>query len=207
MFELNFDLPKGVAVLAGPVDDYPLLPEEAACIEVASESRRRQFASGRHFARAALGCLNGPCEAIPRTGRLPCWPTGYIGSISHTDTLAVAAAAPAGVRRAVGIDIEHCHRLKGPLVRRVLTANERQRRWPDEREGAVVFSAKEACYKAINPTTGDAIGFQEVEVAVEWTSSTFSTRYLGQRERNRRLECGAGQFAFLGGQVVTIFLL
>ena len=201
------DLPPGAVALAMPLDDYPILPEEARCIRTASSKRRRQFASGRHVARTALRRLHGAERPILRAGRRPLWPKGFVGAISHSDALAVAAAADAKVLRGIGIDVERIDRLKPPLQRKVLTASERQNPWPDPRQGVLAFSAKEAGYKAINPITGAYIALQEAEVEVDWRRFSFRLRYLGGHRPNRLLEEGRGAFRFIDDQVVTLFWL
>ena len=205
--KLGLQGPAGAVVLAVPVSDYPLPPEEALCVEGAGERRRRQFASGRHAARAALRHLGGAGQPILREGRRPCWPAGFIGSISHTDTLAVAAVAAKSSGRSIGIDIERIRRLKPALHRKVLTEEERRRPWQDPREGVVAFSAKEAGYKAVNPLTDAFIPFREAEVELDWKRSAFRLRYLGRHEPNRLLNDGVGTFGFIGNEVVTLFFL
>ena len=205
--DLEFDLPPGVVALAVPLDDYPLPPEEADCVRTASAKRRRQFASGRHAARTALGRLHGGERPVLRAGRRPLWPEGFVGSISHSDALAAAAVAEGHALRGIGIDLERIDRL-GPLLRRrVLTANERRRPWPDSRQGVLAFSAKEAGYKAVNPITGAYIALQQAEVDVDWRRRAFRLRYLGGHEANGLLNQGVGVFRFLNNQVVTLFLL
>lgn len=207
LIELGLQAPPGAVVLAVPVDDYPLPPEEARCVRGASERRRRQFASGRHAARAALRRLCGAAPPILRAGRRPCWPAGCVGAISHSDSLAVAAVAPKTAVRGIGIDLERVGRLKPALHRKVLTESERQRPWPDPREGVLAFSAKEAGYKAVNPLTDAFIAFQEAEAVLDWERSAFRLAYLGSHAPNRLLDDGVGTFGFVGDQVVTLFFL
>lgn len=70
--------------------------------------RQAEFYFGRLVARKALSEL-GIVESEVRVGasREPVWPSGAIGSISHTHALAAAAVLPAGKCSGVGIDIEH----------------------------------------------------------------------------------------------------
>lgn len=198
-------LPEGALALLGPVADYPLPAAEAACLAGASTARRRQFASGRHLARTALGRLQGGNGFILRQGRQPIWPKGFIGSISHTKSLAAAAVAQVGALRGLGLDIERTDRLKAGLRAKVLTSRERRRPWLDAREGVVAFSAKEAGYKAVNPLTGLYIGLREVEVLIDWPNAAFRLRYLGSHAANQVLDAGVGGFRMLGDHVVTIF--
>ena len=61
------------------------LPEEEACLEGVSASRKREFRAGRLCARNALRLLGAECvPIIPSEQRGPTWPEGVIGSISHT---------------------------------------------------------------------------------------------------------------------------
>lgn len=207
---LDLELPDGCAIAAGPVTDHPLLPEEVDAIAGAIPKRRRQFASGRYFARVALAQLEMPAPAILRDERgRPAWPQGIVGSISHSETLA-AAAVSAGTLRGIGIDVEDVQRFAGSRPRlhgRLFTPAERARTWKDPREGVVRFSAKEAAYKAVNPLVGKYIGFREVEVDLDWSGSGFRIRYVGEHEPNRLLDEGYGRFCFRDGQAVTLFFI
>ena len=207
---IDIELPGGCAVEAGPVADHPLLPGEVSGVARAIAKRRRQFASGRHFARMALHRLAQISPPIPRDdqGR-PVWPAGFIGSISHSDTLA-AAAVSEGSLRGIGIDVEDSQRFARGNPRlhgKLFTPAERRRTLKDPLEGVVKFSGKEAAYKAINPIVGRYIGFREVEVDIDWNRSTFRARYLGRHEPNRLLDGGYGRFCFCDAQVVTLFFI
>lgn len=76
---------------------------------IARSVRKRQaeFLHGRLAARAALQDLGvDACEVPIGPSREPVWPAGVVGSISHTDGIAVAAAARASNWQALGMDIE-----------------------------------------------------------------------------------------------------
>ena len=201
-------LPEGCVGVAGEVGDYPLLNGEEVFVERAVAKRRREFATGRHFARLALQQLGQAPAAILRDDdRRPIWPQGNVGSISHTECLAAAVVASAKSLRGAGIDIEYCDRVTEELQPRLLTEHEMTRSWHDEREPAVIFSAKEAGYKAINPIVGEFIGFQAAEIDLDWTQGRFAIRYVGEHAPNRLLETGEGQFCFIDQQVVTLFFI
>ena len=157
-----------------------------------------------------MGRLNSAPAPITRDehGR-PVWPSGLIGSISHSERLAVAVASN-GALRGIGIDVEDLNRFDGRnprLYKKLFTDAERSRDWADPREGAVLFSAKEAAYKAVNPLVGRHIGFQEVQAAVDWDGSRFQIRYLGNHPPNGLLNRGFGRFCFVDDQVVTLFFI
>lgn len=210
MAAIDIELPGGCVVEAGPVADRPLHPEEASAVARAIPKRRRQFASGRYFARRALHKLAGVSPPIPRGDRgRPVWPRGFIGSISHSEALA-AAAVSTGPLRGIGIDVEDAQRFARSNPRlhgKLFTPKERSRTLSRPVEAAVTFSAKEAAYKAVNPLVGRYIGFREVAVEIDWDRLAFRVRYVGEHEPNRLLDRGYGRFCCLDGQVVTLFFI
>ncbi len=210
MAALDIELPGGCVAEAGPIGDHPLLGEEALCIERAVVKRRRQFASGRHYARLAMHRLTGNAVPILRDGRgRPVWPAGLIGSISHSDSMVAAVVSDAPLR-GIGIDVEDTSRLdplRPRLGRRLFTAGERSVKWTDPHQSTLLFSGKEAAYKAINPLVGRYIGFQEVEVEIDPRRCRFRVRYLGEHAPNRLLDRGSGYFRILGDQVVALFVI
>ena len=208
MAGLDIEVPDGCVAEAGPVGDYPLLPGESNGLDDAIAKRRRQFASGRHYARLAMTRLAGYSAAILRDadGR-PRWPNGFIGSISHSDRRAAAVVCN-GSLRGIGIDIEDADRqaLANPrLHRRLFTEAERSLQWHHPLEGAVRFSGKEAAYKAVNPIVGRYIGLREVEADIDWRRGSFRIRYLGDHAPNRLIESGQGRFYLVDDQVITLF--
>lgn len=169
-------LPAHVASAGVSWDDvahHPLHPvEESHLSPRAVESRRRDFAAGRaaaHTALATLGSAPGPIGVGPH--RQPLWPDGFVGSITHAEGMALAAAARRTDCRGVGIDLEHRGRHFAGLAEGVALPAERDRlhRLPEgpERIGATIelFSAKEAIYKAFFPSVGRYFGFGAVLLA------------------------------------------
>src|SRR5258707_14555226 len=72
-----------------------------------ASSHEVEFAFGRQAAAEVLASLGFETEAIPVGPRgAPRWPEGVVGSISHTDGLAISVAARATERTAIGIDVE-----------------------------------------------------------------------------------------------------
>ncbi|MFE4641296.1 4'-phosphopantetheinyl transferase [Streptomyces sp. NPDC056730] len=177
-------LPPGVRS-AEAFDDLapaPLFPEEEALMAGRRQRRRAQFATARACARRALTELGlAPVPLLPGAGGAPRWPDGVVGSITHCDGYRAAVAARAADVAALGIDAE----LAGPLPRGVLglvaSAGERAalERLAAERPGVywdrLLFSAKEAVYKAWFPSTGRWLGFAEAEVRLAPTG-TFTAK-------------------------------
>lgn len=152
-------LPAGSAVAAtDPAQDHPLLPGE----EIAAVPRRlREYAAGRAALRQTMAALGLPVVPVPMNpDRSPALPRGLVASISHTDT-ACLAAAMTGVR-GIGIDLEPDQPLPPDLAAEILTRQER-----GTPEARLIFSAKEALYKAQYPTSLALFGYDAVTITLE----------------------------------------
>ncbi|MAT83607.1 MAG: 4'-phosphopantetheinyl transferase [Gammaproteobacteria bacterium] len=205
-----------VSLVAGTIDDHAdaLYPEEAAAIARARAPRIREFATGRFLARRAmaeLGLSAGPI--LKAEDRSPVWPEGVIGSLTHAADLAIAAVSRPDALAGVGIDLEQHDRVTEPLFRKLFTGAECAslalwERSPDrDRAAALMFSAKEAAYKAVYPRAGRFIGFQEAEIDIDWEARTLRARYIGDHPPNRIMSDGEGHFCFFGEYVLTVFLI
>ena len=96
------------------------------------------------------------------------WPQGYAGSVSRKGTTVAAAIVGVDRVRSIGIDVERLEAKPIPNLRG-LDADEQPWSSMPETEGRVVlFSVKEAAYKALHPILGRPLGFEDV--AVSWTS-------------------------------------
>jgi enterobactin synthetase component D len=89
-------------------------------------------------------------------------PAGWVGSVSHKGTFAAAIVAPSG-DGFVGIDLERAVSSRFDIGRRILTPRERP---ATGRELTLVFSIKEAIYKAIDPIVERYVAFTEVELEI-----------------------------------------
>jgi 4'-phosphopantetheinyl transferase EntD len=197
-------LPPCIAVAEADISrtDGPLWPEEAVRVARAVPVRQREFVAGRVLARQALALLGGPQTAIPAgEDRLPCWPPGYTGSISHSRQVAAAAVARLTDVAAIGIDIEEIGRVRTELAPQIASPAElagQLTRLPDRQVAlGVIFSAKEAFYKAQFPITRRFLGFLDVEVDLDPDAGGFTvwrTAASGQRLRGR-FAIGAGLVA------------
>jgi len=170
-----------------------LFSQEAAAIAQAVPKRRREFAAGRRAARAAMAKLDRPAQAIPMgPDRAPIWPQGIMGSISHCDTVCIAALIDVtGRTQSVGIDVEPAIPLSPDLEKIICTETERD--WLDTIPQKIrglrakqIFCAKEATYKALYPVTGKLIGFHDVELQIDGHS--FMATPLGAPPLHGRLE-------------------
>lgn len=157
----------GVRAASLDADVPPLLPEEAPYAEPAVRRRRQELAVGRHLARGLLAERGvPPAPLLRREDRTVIWPAGFIGSITHTKDVVAVAVARADEVPWLGIDVE-LSRVSTNLVSRILRPEEQAAvagLAEDEvrRRTTVVFSAKEAFYKAQYPHTEVYLGFGDV---------------------------------------------
>ncbi len=159
-------LPPGAAVAAAdPSRTYPLLPGEV--LPRAVPARLAEFSAGRHAARAAMVALGLPLAAIPMgDDRAPIWPDGVAGSITHCRAACLAAILPGAV--GLGLDLEEDQDLPADLWDSILLPGETAwalRQDQPGRAARLVFSAKEAAYKAQYPQSRALIGFDGLAVA------------------------------------------
>lgn len=180
-------LPSDIACAAGPMSAArgALLAAEEAVLIRAVECRRREFRAGRHHARIALRQLGCPDRPILRAeDRRPLWPAGYVGSISHSRHFSAAIAAPASAYLGLGLDLElatplepeHHRFIARPEERAALAEPLHTPKGPLDR-AKLVFSAKEALFKAVYPVTRQWFGFQEATLEIHPATYRF-TAYL-----------------------------
>lgn len=137
----------------------------AAQLANAVPRRQAEHLAGRMAAVAALRAA-GAGTQIPGIGahREPCWPDGFIGSITHTGHRAWAAAITTpGI---IGIDAETLMdaQTAQELAPGIIDAQEQARlaraSLPFPSALTLVFSAKESLFKALFPQVGDWFGFE-----------------------------------------------
>ncbi len=155
--------PLGVALVAREIAPG----DEAAFVDPAEPlARRRASGAARLAAREALASLDGPADAtLPRSpGRFPLWPAGFVGSLAHDGSLAVAAVARAQHMAALGVDLELAEPLPDDVAGIALFGPERREAASDPARGRLIFAAKEAVYKAINPLEGSQLEYEDIAV-------------------------------------------
>lgn len=170
-----FDVPVEAHELYGQGRPGWLLPDETTEATAMGPGRIAEFAAGRACARRGIGALGEP-EAPLLSGddRPPIWPAHVHGSISHTRGYCAAAVArldDLGSSR-IGLDAERVGRVHEKLWRRLFTAPEIEhlhKLTDPSLSATVMFSVKEAYYKAQYPTTTAWVGFDDVRV--EWTDT------------------------------------
>ncbi|MEU6275393.1 4'-phosphopantetheinyl transferase superfamily protein [Streptomyces populi] len=170
-------LPESVVAVESHGDDgagdASLYPEELAVVSRAVGKRRREFASVRVCARRAMEKLGvAPAPVLPGERGAPQWPAGVVGSMTHCEGYAAAALVRAGDLASLGIDAEpHLALPDGVLETIALPAESARLERLGARTSAVhwdrlLFSAKEAVYKAWFPLTGKWLDFSEADIDV-----------------------------------------
>lgn len=194
--DLAFVLPLGARWARVNCDDpdLSLPPEEEPYVARAVPARRREFAAGRAAARLALSRFGVERPILlPDEDRCPIWPEGIVGSISHTAEIAIAAVASASKCPVLGVDIEKRWAVHEDLGALVLCAEEQRAlaALPSDHQDearTLIFSAKEASFKAYYPKTRHRLGFRDARVQFDPEARSFechlvhssSPRLLGQ---------------------------
>jgi len=147
-----------------------LTAREWDSIRHCAERRIFDFCSGRLCAHRALAEFGvSGFDLLAADDRQPLWPPGLIGSISHTDGLAVAVVAERRAAAGVGVDVERIGAVDGQLWPPICTGPELERLRSLSAEeqplaGALTFVAKEAFFKCQYPLAAERFAFDEVEL-------------------------------------------
>lgn len=112
-----------------------------------------------------VGATGLPAVEPPRSpagSRL--WPAGYVGSVSHRGTRVVAALGRRTSIGLVGIDIDDRRGIELPTGLPCEQPLAVSADWGS----AILFSTKEAVFKALHPVLGQPLGFGDVMMS--WTT-------------------------------------
>jgi 4'-phosphopantetheinyl transferase EntD len=181
-------LPPQVAAAESFGDDTGaiLLPEEQAAIANAVAARRREFATGRTCARAALAKLGQPAIAVLRgPGGAPQWPQGIVGSITHCEGYRAAAVALSTDVVSLGVDAEPDEPLPDSGMLDLISLQDERVRLRELATGTpgtcwdrLLFTAKESVYKTWFPLAHRWLGFESADVVIDAREGTFTARLL-----------------------------
>ena len=170
-FSLERMLPSEVGSFADRIKDCEEsfeYPEEEEYLSSAITRRRDEFIAGRRCARVALARIGiEPCALMPDEDRSPQWPVGVVGSISHTAGLCCAVAAHTDTIACMGVDIEATTRISQRVIERVSHPLEADFVRGDRARGSLIFSAKEAFFKAQFPRWRARPGFGDLAFRME----------------------------------------
>jgi 4'-phosphopantetheinyl transferase EntD len=193
-----------------------LHPEERELVARAVAKRRREFATGRALAREALAELDvAPAPLLAGQRGEPRWPAGIVGSITHCDGYRGCAVARGEVLLTLGIDAEPDAPLPAGLLADIALPGERAAlaRLAAEHPGPswdrLLFSAKEAVYKAWFPLARRWLGFEDAELSIDPGDGTFAARLLvpGPSLAARPLRGFVGRWLAEDGLLLTAIAL
>jgi 4'-phosphopantetheinyl transferase EntD len=159
-----------------------LFPIERIALGRAVDGRRREFITGRAIARLALTRLGAPAGAIPSGEHgEPRWPAGVVGSITHCEGYRACAVAWSEAVAGLGIDAEPDAPLPDGVLEEVAYGRELDLVAAGGAQvdvGRLLFSAKEAIYKAWFPLATRRLGFEDVELSLDAANTAFRAELL-----------------------------
>ena len=165
-------LPAAVKSYCCQVQDYTdqLHTEETMIISKAIDKRRYEFSAGRLCAQNALQQIGiDNCTLTQGENGEPIWPDQITGSISHNNKWAAAVVSTTNDIMAIGFDIETVNRISNDILKRIIT--EKEKELLDKNDGqkaqeyaALIFSAKEAIYKALSKLYNKTLRFKDVSI-------------------------------------------
>jgi 4'-phosphopantetheinyl transferase EntD len=206
----------GVAVHEMSLDAAPseLFPEERIGLERAVPKRIREFTAGRHCARRCLEELGFAPVAIPsESDRLPLWPEGVTGSITHTDDhcAAVIARRSRGIT-SIGIDLEPDDDLPADILDTICRPEELA--WLEEHQSGergllakAIFSAKECAYKAQYPLSRELLEFHDFRVRLRADEQRFDAEFMRDCAPFARGQQLSGQLRIGNGGIACALII
>jgi 4'-phosphopantetheinyl transferase EntD len=160
-------------------DEAHLLPDEARSIPARQPAMRRASGAARWIAHGLLADIGFDDVAILRTpSGAPVWPDGITGSLAHDDEMAVAAIASVSGIGSLGIDVEPAQPLPDDIFALVATHADVTDAVDRRLAGRVLFSAKEAVYKAVYPLDRQILGYEDITVDL---NAGHATTTMGRR--------------------------
>lgn len=152
-------------------------------IETFHSKRKEEFILGRVCASFAHKLCTGQelLELPKKTSREPLWPPLVLGSISHNKNWVGAAVALRSDLLGVGIDFEEVGRAKLSLAEYVRSDEDIKVHpaFKDEELLTLIFSAKEALYKALYPLVKIYFGFSAAAVySIDLEKKSFEIKLL-----------------------------
>ena len=176
--------PMGAVLEVAMIDQYSdeLLPQERQLVESWAPHRQREFAMGRMCARRALDSLvAGVAGLLPDADGIPQWPEGVVGSISHCRGVAMATVANSADCRLLGLDLEKINRLSAGAINKVLHPIEESFASGDQLKASILFSLKEAFYKAQFPKWRAVGNFRDLALDVDLANGAAKIIEMGSR--------------------------
>lgn len=151
-----------------PGDEGQLWPEEAASLRSSRIDLRQASGAARAVARDLLARMGAPDSALVKDADgVPQWPSGFVGSLAHDATHALAAVALEKDIWALGVDLEPDRPQAEEMIELVATPAERARYDKELLRGPALFVVKEAVFKALFPRDKRFLDYYDIEVDLD----------------------------------------
>lgn len=162
-------------------DENLLLPREARTIPSRQPHARRASGAARAIARQLLVLEGIEDPVIERSASgAPLWPANITGSLAHDDVMAVAVVARRAGIFSLGIDVEPAEPLPDDVAAIVPTPGDVLAGIDQRLAFRLLFSAKEAVYKATYPLDGKILGYEHIAVDLQSRKAATTTGRTAQ---------------------------
>lgn len=188
--------------------------ELSAHLLQAVSKRRIDYLAGRLCARQALSKLglNEQGSIAAGSNRIPQWPEGYLGAITHTKGYAAAIVGLRSHWLGLGIDAEVIvGESKPSLIRHVCRSGEYERLLQGSTKNddflfTLIFSAKESLFKALYPVVQNYFGFQAAQlIDLDLNTGNFVIQLAQEIHENLPVDIAFhGRFIQIQDKVVTL---
>jgi len=190
-----------------------IFPSEREIVGSAVDKRKAEFSTGRVLVAQSLHLLGVPRQPVLKGSKNePLWPTGLVGSITHTGEICIVAVARESVCGGVGVDVERCDANVSELAHLILSPGEAERSMAQSgrhRDDTVrlTFSAKESVFKAVFVHLERFIEFEEVSIEFDHRLQSFIAAATGDERLDTLLRSGKGGYVLQDDLIVTNFFL
>jgi len=206
-------LPTGSVVVESSIDEAqaPLFPAEEQLITRAVLKRQQEFTAGRTCLRRALEQLDvPPTPILAGAMRNPILPEGISATITHSGDRCAAAAIAKGEVTAIGIDIEEHSPLEANVIDMILSPGEVAHVATLEDKSIywdkLIFSAKEAFYKAYFQIVGEFLDFPELECTCFPDDNSMQARLVQDTDQPELMKQPFNaKYAIANGKIYTAF--
>ena len=145
-------------------------------------NREQEYSLGRYCAKQAMNAIGIDCNEIQSSSHgFPIWPKGVVGSISHSKGTCLSAVAKSKDFDAVGIDVEQFNRMRARSVDRITHPKEVVEIGSDLKKATLLFSIKEAFYKAQFPIYKTHLNFKDLAFSYDFSSQEAEMIWLSDK--------------------------
>ena len=171
-------LPENLRLVVHSFEDFTLLFPELKN----TTTREKEFLLGRYCATKALESfgLEEPSVGQKESGS-PQWPEGFVGSISHSKGLVLSVVGRSDNYLSIGVDLEKVNRLKAQTIDRIVHEYETAFVQMDRKKASILFSLKEAFYKAQSPIFNGQLNFKDVAMHMDIKRGRASIQWVSDK--------------------------